>query len=61
MNNLPDKELLRPDEVATYYQVKVSTVRGWIRIGTLDAVIIAGHLLRIPRESALNLQKPAIE
>jgi len=57
MSELPNKALLRPDEVAEYYQVSTSTVRGWIRSGKLKAVEIGGRLKRIPYENALNLQK----
>ncbi|MHB8123156.1 MAG: excisionase family DNA-binding protein [Desulfuromonadaceae bacterium] len=60
-NSLPRKDLLRPDEVAAYYGVTVSTVRGWIRMGKLEAVEIAGHLKRIPYQNALGLQKPTID
>jgi excisionase family DNA binding protein len=56
MTDLPDKTLLRPDEVAAYYSVKVRTVRGWIATGKLDAVKIAGGLLRIRRDDMIKIE-----
>lgn len=61
MTTLPDKELLRPDEVAAYYSVKVKTVRGWIATGKLDAIKIAGGLLRVPRTAINKIESPAAE
>ena len=60
MTALPDKELLRPDEVAAYYSVSVKTVRGWIAIGKIDAIKIAGGLLRIPRSAINKIESPAV-
>ena len=51
MTTLPDKALLRPDEVAAYFRVSVSTVYRWIDCGTMKAVKIAGKCVRIPREA----------
>ena len=56
---LPNKELLRPDEVAKYLSVSRKTIYLWIDTGKLDAVKIS-RLIRIPRKSVLDLQKPAI-
>jgi len=61
MPNLPDKELLRPDEVAKYYSVAKSTVYVWIETGKLEAVKVGGKLLRIPREALESLEKPFME
>jgi len=61
MSDLPNKSLLRPDEVAKYYSVSVKTVRGWIAAGKLEARKIAGGLLRIPRESLQKIESPSIE
>ena len=59
MNQLPDKELLRPDEVAAYYSVSEKTVRGWIATGKLMAVkVVKGW--RIHKQDALDLQKPSV-
>ena len=59
MSELPNKELLRPDEVAKYLSVSRKTIYLWIDTGKLDAVRIS-RLIRIPRKSVLDLQKPAI-
>jgi len=61
MSKLPDKELLRPDEVAKYYSVAKSTVYVWIETGKLEAVKVGGKLLRIPREALESLEKPFME
>lgn len=61
MTALPDKALLRPDEVAAYYSVSVKTVRGWIATGKLEAKKIAGGLIRVPREAVEKLETPATE
>lgn len=61
MSELPNKSLLRPDEVAEYYSVSVKTVRGWIATGKLDARKIAGGLLRIPREAVTKIEIPIIQ
>ncbi len=59
MNALPDRELLKIDDVAKYYDVKPKTVRGWIATGKLLAVkIVSGW--RIRRSDALALQKESI-
>lgn len=49
MNGLPQKELLRIDEVASYFSVSNRTVRLWIKHGDLAAVKIFGTV-RIYRE-----------
>lgn len=48
---LPNKELLRPDEVKKYLNVSRTTVYNMIADGRLDAVRIAGYTLRIKKES----------
>lgn len=53
MNTLPNKELLRVEEVATYFGVARSTIYLWIDHGILQAEKIRGTI-RIPRESILN-------
>lgn len=62
MNKLPDKELLRPDEVAKYFSMSVKTVYGWIAEGKLIAVKIGDtKAIRIPRENVKSILKPAIQ
>ena len=60
MNNLPNKALLRPDEVAAYFSVDVRTVYLWIEEGVIqNAVKITKKTIRIPREEVIRMQKPA--
>lgn len=49
--DLPDKDLLRPDEVAKFWRVSVKTVYRWIDIGIMPGVK-KGGTLRIAREDA---------
>jgi excisionase family DNA binding protein len=53
MNKLPDKELLRVDEVAAYFSVTESTIRRWIDHDILMAKKMVG-VVRIPRDSVIN-------
>ena len=50
MNGLPNKPMLRVDEVALYFDVTERTIRLWIENGHLIAKKIVGTI-RIPRES----------
>ncbi len=60
MNNLPNKALLRPDEVADYFSVDVRTVYLWIEEGIIqNAIRVTKKTIRIPREEAIRIQKPA--
>ena len=60
MNNLPNKALLRPDEVADYFSVNVRTVYLWIEEGIIqNAIRVTKKTIRIPREEAIRIQKPA--
>jgi len=58
MTDLPAKSLLRPDEVAKFWSVSISTIYRWIDLGILPA-IKKGGTLRILREHAES-GKPAI-
>ena len=61
MNNLPNKALLRPDEVADYFSVNVRTVYLWIEEGIIqNAIRVTKKTIRIPREEAIRIQKPAV-
>lgn len=53
MTTLPEKDLLRVDEVAQYFDVSRSTVYLWIDHGILVAEKIRG-VVRIPRESVVE-------
>lgn len=57
MPKLPDKELLRPDEVAEYFSLSVKTIYRWIDEGKLDAIKIGEKTLRIPHEAVKVLKK----
>lgn len=60
MNTLPNKALLRPDEVAAYFSVDVRTVYLWIEEGIIqNAIRVTKKTIRIPREEAIRIQKPA--
>ena len=61
MNTLPNKALLRPDEVADYFSVDVRTVYLWIEEGIIqNAIRVTKKTIRIPREEAIRIQKPAV-
>jgi len=50
-HTLPNKEYLRPDEVAAYFSLSVKTIYGWIDSGEIEAVNIGpGNTVRIRRE-----------
>ena len=49
--NLPDKELLRPDEVAKFWRVSVKTIYRWIDMGVMPGVK-KGGTVRVPKEEA---------
>lgn len=56
MTELPNKELLRVDEVAVYFQLTVKTIYKWIDEGKLEAIQIEGsRVLRIPRKNVLEI------
>lgn len=52
--DLPEKTLLRPDEVARFFSVSIRTVYGWVDMGRLQGNKY-GKVLRIYRESVLRL------
>ena len=53
MKKLPEKDLFRVDECASYFDVSISTIYLWIDHGILLAEKIRGTI-RIPRESIIN-------
>ena len=59
MGRLPDKELLRVEEVADYFSVTKKTIYLWIDHGHLQAEKIAGTVMRIKRDSVINCRFPA--
>lgn len=60
MTKLPDKELLRPDEVAKYFSVTRKTVYFWIETGKLEAFKIV-NVLRIPRDAISKIKKSTLQ
>lgn len=56
--NLPNKELLRVEEVATYFSVTNRTIYLWIEHGYLEAKRTPGKSIRILRESVKNCCLP---
>lgn len=59
---VPSERLMTPEEVATYLQVHVETVRGWIRSGKLPALRVAGlRALRVQYTDVIELLKPLDE
>ena len=55
MTDLPNRALLRIDEVAEYFDVHSSTIRLWIEHGHLTAEKLHGTI-RITRESILKFR-----
>lgn len=53
---LPERELLRVDEVAAYFSVTAKTIRMWIKRGLLEADRRA-RTTRVLRESVLKKAK----
>lgn len=51
MTDLPDRKLLRVDEVALFFDVTERTIRLWIEHGHLQAEKYNGRTLRILKES----------
>lgn len=55
MTSLPQKPLLRVDEVAVYFRVTPRTVYLWIEQAKLPATPTPGGGIRIPRDSIISL------
>jgi excisionase family DNA binding protein len=56
MKNLPDKQLLRPNEVADYFSVTERTVRAWIKKKQVVS-IKKGGTIRVLKESIISKTK----
>ncbi len=54
MKDLPNKILLRVDEVATFFDVSNRTIYNWIESGILKACNPRGGSLRIFRKSVID-------
>lgn len=59
MSELPNKELFRPDEVASYFSLSVKTIYGWIAEGKLEAVKVLGSI-RVKRGAIKKIITPKI-
>jgi len=60
MTDLPNRALLRVEEVAEYFRISEKTVYLWCEHGKLDGRKLARNVLRITRESVLNCKfRPA--
>jgi len=57
---LPQKDLLRPDEVAEYFDVHVRTIHNWAEDGKIHSIKIGG-VLRIKRKSVIKLLENSTE
>lgn len=58
MTDLPDKTLLRVEEVADFFSVTNRTIYLWIEHGHLEAERTPGRSIRILRESVKNCRLP---
>jgi excisionase family DNA binding protein len=59
MVDFSEKQFFSPDEAAEFLGVHVQTIRGYIRLGKLPALRLAGErALRIKREDLLALLEP---
>jgi excisionase family DNA binding protein len=62
MKELPDKAHYRPDEVAEYFDIKLSTLYQWIAEGKVNGLKVAGmRCVRITREEIEKMKRPVIE
>ncbi len=62
MKELPEKAHYRPDEVADYFSINLSSLYQWIAEGKVKAIRPAGQrAVRIPREEVNRMKVPAIE
>jgi len=51
VKDIPEKSLLRPDEVAQIFQCSKNTVYRWVDEGKIKGINPTGGMLRITRES----------
>jgi excisionase family DNA binding protein len=59
--DLPQKTLLRVDEVARFFNINKKTVYGWVDMGILQACNPNGGSLRVFRESVMGLMKRSMK
>ena len=58
MKDLPEKKLLRVEEVAEYFSVTCRTIYLWIEHGHLEAERTPGKCIRITHESVEKCRLP---
>ena len=54
---LPDKALLRPDEVAEFFSVTERSVYNWCDAGLLESTVVGSGTMRIFRASVIKMVK----
>jgi len=57
INDLPQKTLLTPTDVASFFNVSRHTIYTWVETGKLRACNPSGGCLRIYRESVIEFIK----
>ena len=58
MHDLPNRTLLRVEEVADFFRVRNRTIYLWIEHGHLEAERTPGKMIRVTRESVLKCRLP---
>jgi len=56
---LPDKDILRPDEVALYFQVSVRQVYAWCNEGAI-VYLKCGGSVRIERQAVVDMIRASV-
>jgi len=57
IKGLPNKELLRPDEVAEYFGVTKAVIYKWIRMKELKGIRLGKKTLRIKYKEVIKFKK----
>lgn len=55
MQDIPNKSLFRPDEVATIFQVSVKTIYSWHNEGKLPGLKMGDKCLRFQRPVIISI------
>lgn len=61
MNDLPNKEMFHPREVAKFLSIARSTIYLWIHTGQIEAVKLPGKTYRIRKSEILRMQKNTLD
>ena len=59
-NKIPQKILFRPDETAEIFDVSIRTIYRWVEEGKLEAIRPNKGVMRIFRDSVINLLRESI-